>query len=217
VGSNHRSPPCQGGVLPAERRDRLAAPRPGVEPGTPRSKRGMMSVSPPGRQWTAGDLHPDFRHAKPASSCWTSSPIHPVETVGIEPTSVCLQDKLAALGTCAPTIQFIQRSARGSNPVFLPTKEACRRNTCRPTARDLGVGGRQSARGPGLSLPPTTDVPPDSSRGGNRTHNRLTRLSTWPLCLFAYSAVRQSRAQVTLLACGGYEPPPGTGPPGKCQ
>src|SRR5215469_14948068 len=92
-----------------------------------------------------------------------------------------------------------QRSARGSNPVLLPTKEACRRNTCRPTVRDLGVGGRQSARAPGLSLPPNTDVPPDSSRGGNRTHNRLTRLSTWPLCLFAYSAVRQSRAQVTLL------------------
>jgi hypothetical protein len=79
----------------------------------------------------------------------------------------------------------------------------------------FGVGGRQSARAPGLSLPPTADVPPDSSRGGNRTHNHFTRLSTWPLCLFAYSAVRQSRAQVTLLACGGYEPPPGTGPPGK--
>jgi hypothetical protein len=95
VGSNHRSPPCHRGVLPAERRDCPAAPRPGVEPGTPRSKRGMMSVSPPGRQWTAGDLHPDFRHAKPASSCWTSSPIHAVETVGIEPTPACLQDKLA--------------------------------------------------------------------------------------------------------------------------
>jgi hypothetical protein len=77
-----------------------------------------------------------------------------------------------------------------------------------------GVGGRQSARAPGLSLPPTTDTPPDSSRGGNRTHNRLTRLSTWPLYRFAYSAFDQSRAQVTLLACGGYEPPPGTGPPG---
>ncbi len=85
-----------------------------------------------------------------------------------------------------------QRSARGSNPVLLPTKEACRRNTCRPTVRNFGVGGRQSARAPGLSLPPTTDVPPDSSRGGNRTHNRLTRLSTWPLCRFAYSAVRQA-------------------------
>src|SRR5262249_308386 len=47
VDSNHRPSPCQGVVLAAERRDEKA-PRAGVEPATPRSKRGMMSVSPPG-------------------------------------------------------------------------------------------------------------------------------------------------------------------------
>ena len=96
----------------------------------------------------------------------------------------------------------------------LPKRRAAATPADRPCGTS-GVGGRQSARSPGLSLPPTTDTPPDSSRGGNRTHRPLTRLSTWPLYRFAYSAFDQSRDQVTLLACDGYEPPPGTGPPGK--
>ena len=141
-----------------------AAPRPGVEPGTPRSKRGMMSVSPPGRQWTAGDLHPDFRHAKPASSCWTSSPIRAVETVGIEPTAACLQDNLAALGTCAPTTkvrpgiepglppyhggvppQHLQtdraerRTSAGDNRLGAPACLYRRPRTLRPTVAEVGI------------------------------------------------------------------------------
>ena len=57
VDSNHRSSPCRGAVLAAERRDE-SAPRPGVEPGTPRSRRGMMSVSPSGRQRKVRDSNP---------------------------------------------------------------------------------------------------------------------------------------------------------------
>src|SRR5262245_40835191 len=34
------------------------APRPGLEPGTPRSKRGMMSFSPPGHERKARDSNP---------------------------------------------------------------------------------------------------------------------------------------------------------------
>ena len=48
VDSNHRSSPCRGAVLAAERRDGLA-PRAGVEPATSRSKREMMSISPSGQ------------------------------------------------------------------------------------------------------------------------------------------------------------------------
>ncbi len=57
VDSNHRSSPCRGVVLAAERRDD-AVPRPGIEPGTPRSKRGMMSVSPPGQERKVRDSNP---------------------------------------------------------------------------------------------------------------------------------------------------------------
>ena len=90
-----------------------------------------------------------------------------VETMGIEPIPGCLQGSLALPWYMRP--QCAARSARDSNPVFLPTTEACRRNTCRP-ANDPGrgqprrsgasAGGRrQSARASGLSLLPSADIP----------------------------------------------------------
>src|SRR5262249_45110914 len=51
------------------------APRPGVEPRTPRSKRGMISLSPSGRKWTCRDLNPDFQPAELVSSPWTIGPL----------------------------------------------------------------------------------------------------------------------------------------------
>ena len=101
--------PHPSSLIPSE------APRPGVEPGTSRSRRGMMSVSPPGRafltvdlprielgspacragvvpldhrpvrQWTAGESNPNLRRAIPASSRWTSSPFYPEVRPGLEP------------------------------------------------------------------------------------------------------------------------------------
>ena len=43
----------------------LSVPRPGVEPGTPRSKRGMMSVSPPGHPAEGEGVEPAFPGGKP--------------------------------------------------------------------------------------------------------------------------------------------------------
>jgi hypothetical protein len=48
----------------------LSVPRPGVEPGTPRSKRGMMSVSPPGQQRKVRESNPHGRLSAP----WFSKP-----------------------------------------------------------------------------------------------------------------------------------------------
>src|SRR5262245_21611751 len=57
-----------------ERGKGIQVPRPGFEPRTPRSKRGMISVSPSGRQWTHRDLNPNFQSAELASSPWTIGP-----------------------------------------------------------------------------------------------------------------------------------------------
>ncbi len=188
MGSNHRSPPCQGGVLPAERRDWLAAPRPGALPGTPRSKRGMMSVSPPGRQWTAGDLHPDFRHAKPASSCWTSSPIHPVETMGIEPIPVCLQDKLATLAHAPPQINSPKGPPGGrTRSSSLPKRRATATPADRPRGTSASAGDNRLGppaclyRRPQTFRPTVAEVgvePTDLSPGSRP--GRFTGLRTRP-------------------------------------
>src|SRR5262245_2547147 len=64
-----------------------------------------------------------------------------------------------------------------------------------------------------------------SSRGGSRTH-KVTSLSNWPLCRFAYSAIcggtfptcrhiRQLRVLESNLAGDGYEPPPSAGSTAK--
>src|SRR5437899_666183 len=59
-------------------------------------------------QWTHRELNPDFRHAMPASSRWTTGPI---------------------------TLDFTQRSVRELNPIFRLTKAACCRNTYRPSRK----------------------------------------------------------------------------------
>ena len=99
----------------------LSVPRPGVEPGTPRSKRGMMSVSPPGHSAEGEGVEPAFpvkgNHvstvARPAVSGYLPYPS--VETVGIEPTAVCLQDRLATLGTCVPLLNRQDRKSTRLN------------------------------------------------------------------------------------------------------
>jgi hypothetical protein len=167
-----------------------------------------MSLSPSGHKWTHRELNPNFQSAELASSPWTIGPKSngapesrtPISAVrarrpplgraprklkwrrwGSNPSRLLARQPRPP-GTCAPK----SRSVRDSNPVFLPTKEACRRNTYRPTVipdgiepsppgckpgilaieprdRDASgpsvVGRRQSARPPGLSLLPTTDIP----------------------------------------------------------
>jgi len=67
-----------------------------------------------------------------------------------------------------------------------------------PRDQDGGAsagGGRQSARAPGLSFPPAADAPlSEVAEAGVEPANDITRLSTWPLSRFAYSAVK-SRVQ----------------------
>ena len=133
VDSNHRSSPCRGAVLAAERRDENA-PRAGVEPATPRSRRGMISVSPPGHERKVRDSNPrgvfqpsrlateflnrpdTFRISGPTGArtriasmpCW-NLPIGPwarvaVDRRGVEPR----------LPTCEAGVLPIGRAARSS-------------------------------------------------------------------------------------------------------
>ena len=77
------------------------------------------------RQWTAGDSNPNSRHATPASSRWTSSPDCQWRRWESNPSqSAC---KAVSPPWDMRPHEALQRSARDSNPVFLPTKEACRR------------------------------------------------------------------------------------------
>ena len=62
MDSNHRWALCRSAAFAARRRDRVCV------------------------KWTHWDLHPDFRLAEPASSCWTMSPIK-AEAVRLELTS----------------------------------------------------------------------------------------------------------------------------------
>jgi hypothetical protein len=100
---------CSAGFQPAAVAHRLTLPL--STPTRTRTwnvsfeARDDRPLSPSGQyQWTAGDSNPDLRRAIPMSFPWTSSP-------GI-----------------------LQRSVRDSNPIFLPTTEACCLNTYRPCA-----------------------------------------------------------------------------------
>jgi hypothetical protein len=89
------------------------------------------------------------------------------------------------LGTCQP-IAF-QRSVRESNPVSVPTTDVCCRNTYRPSWRVIPAGVE-----PALScmsrrrLRRWTTGSPVTRVGIEPTG---TRLSTSPLCRFAYPVV----------------------------
>jgi hypothetical protein len=63
---------------PVPSRHKLSVFPAGVEPA-PRPSEGRMPPLHLGNvlnQWTAGESHPDFRHAAAASSSWTSSPCY---------------------------------------------------------------------------------------------------------------------------------------------
>jgi hypothetical protein len=86
-------------------------------------------------QWTAGELNPDLRRAIPASSRWTSSPIHAyrVDRRGVEPRFPGCKPGVVPLDQPPISTPSIQRSARESNSVHLLTMEACRRRTRGPS------------------------------------------------------------------------------------
>ncbi len=168
------------------RRKGNQVPRPGFEPRPPRSKRGMISLSPSGREWTHRELNPNFQSAELASSLWTIGPI-----VNGPPE---IRTPIAGLRRRSPPIG---RAAHISSGMSV-------------------AGGRQSARLPGLSLPPTTDIPLSQVAEVGVEPTNLTRPSTWPLCRICVLG-RQCRVQESHLGCRGYEPQLGTGPPGLCK
>ena len=75
----------------------VAAPRPGIEPGTPRSKRGMISVSPPS-QARNSQMSNDECRLVPSTFDIRHLLISPVDLMGVEPITPILQGSVAASG-----------------------------------------------------------------------------------------------------------------------
>ncbi len=72
------SPGCGPGVLLLNQAGaiRLSIAREGVEPPSTAYEAVLEPLqSTPQFVWTRRELHPHFRYAKPASSCWTTGPI----------------------------------------------------------------------------------------------------------------------------------------------
>lgn len=186
------------------RRDRPPSvrkmPRPGFEPGTPRSKRGMISVSPSRRIASA-----------------RIAPERPCGREGIRTLISLGKNRVST--TARPTVS-------GSLPFVseLPCRTASGLAGTRTRISSMPCWhlpfGRRALAVPGGGT---------SDRSGGRTH-RITRLSTWPLFQFAYSVnftdLRRGGLCETLRrwpvrgshpASEAYETPLGTGPPAMCR
>src|SRR5262249_16040438 len=69
------SPVCRTDVVPLDY-EPMQSGEWGSNPRSPAPKAAGLPLSYPlFTEWTARDLHPHFRRAEPASSCWTSSPV----------------------------------------------------------------------------------------------------------------------------------------------
>ncbi len=190
----------------------------GIEPASPARQAGVVPLDQrPVCQWTAGDSNPDSRLAKPVSSRWTSSPFRTVETVGIEPTPRCLQGTLAALVTCIPVTPDKGPPGARTRSSPLPKGRAA------ATPADPIPPGRKGGRAT-VGAAPAPVFP--AGRRAART-SAVAEAGVEPaidhqaLDLAALPDLRTRPSsnspgpEVSHLACGGYEPPPGTGPPGK--
>ena len=141
-------------------------------------------------QWTHRESNPDFQTASLMSSRWTMSPSLFSGPPGSRTPIAWLQARRRTVGPAARL--FPRRSVRELNPAFLLTEEACRRNTYRPIIQMIpdGIEPSLSWMSPRRLRRWTTGSCCSSSRGGSRTH-KFTRLSTSPLFLFAYPAMRR--------------------------
>ena len=120
----------------------------------------QFACLPTNLEWSHRESHPDLRHARAVSSCWTMTPYRvarsgpagsrtrisasrrrrrpvgpwarpsSVDRRGVAPRSPACRAGVVLLDQQPPSSN--QRSARDSNPNRLPTTEACRRNTCGP-------------------------------------------------------------------------------------
>ena len=146
----------------------LSVPRPGVEPGPPRSKRGVIvrfTTRAIQRKVRESNPHsPEGNRVSTAARPTVSGYLPSVETVGIEPTAVCLQDRLATLGTCAPN-----NSPGWDRTTALPR---IRGAPFRSTTGLSSCGGRIRT-GVGRLMRPRWNLfssPLRSDQGGSRTH-----------------------------------------------
>ena len=136
-------------------------------------------------QWTRRESNSDFRHARAVSSLWTTSPLC-CQWTGWEsnPSHRSCRDQSPPRNM--PAHKF-KRSVRELNPVFLLTEEVCCRNTYRPsndpgrtrTVVFLAVAQASLPLDHGI-ISPVTEVGVEPTG---------TRLSTSPLCQFAYPVV----------------------------
>ncbi len=116
--------------------------------------------------------------------------------MGVEPITPTLQGSVAPNGM--PARQLFERSVRESNPVSVLTTDVCSRNTYRPfLSSDPGWNRTSTLLHVTQASSPLDHGIVDSDRGGRRTH-KFTRLSTSPLCLFAYPAVCFHSSPFTL-------------------
>jgi hypothetical protein len=129
-----------------------SAAQPGVEPGPPRSKRGMISVSPlscvsncdrsSGRHGIRTHMTCALRFSKPAQANRIRLPSVSVDRPGNRTPISWLQARCLPVGPAARIRNHHQRSVRESNPGPCLTKAACSRSTYRPHSRSSGSGGR---------------------------------------------------------------------------
>src|SRR5947207_5631650 len=142
----------------------------------------MMSVSPSGCR--AGRSRP--RAVDPPGL----EPEFPARQTGVLP----LDDRPAPMDPWGIEPQFPACDA-GVFPLDEEPERLHRRRE-EPSAG----GRRQSARAPGLSFLPTADAPPSEVAEVGLEPTDLTRLSTWPLCRFAYSATSSGSSQLHLAS-----------------
>jgi hypothetical protein len=132
-------------------------------------------MDPPG-------IEPGFLACRASVVPLDHEPICRVDRMGIEPNAPTLQGSVAPLEHASP---FVERSVRELNPAFVLTTDACGRNTYRPSFRQVIADGVE----PSLSwmwarrLFRWTTRSKVTRVGVEPTN---TRLSTSPLCQFAY-------------------------------
>ncbi len=138
-----------------------ALPRPGFEPGTPRSKRGMMSVSPPGRSPLLLQLH------TPSSALEVPRPGFEPGTSPSESDMIPLQHQGS---TPAARRAASERKGRESNPHALSggTLAGCLRYRFRTPFRFSDPDGRgrrgKASAGPAEPAAPALDPEAGASR-----------------------------------------------------
>ena len=149
-------------------------------------------------QWTDRKSNSDLRHARASSSLWTISPYSCSGPPGNRTPIAWVQTKRLPFG---PAARIVKRSVPELNRVFLLTTEVCFQNTYRPcrisdpgwnrTSTFLVVTQASLPLDHGIVLLSVTEVGLEPTG---------TRLSTSPLCQFAYPVISCGFGSCTRLS-----------------